>query len=261
MKTNKIYNENCLDTMAKMPDNFIDLTVTSPPYNVDLGNNKFNKNPYNLYNDNKDHCEYISWIRDIFKEVHTKTKSGGRCVINIGDGKNGGVPTHSDIIQLMTQDIGWLPITTIIWNKNQVAGRTAWGSFQSPASPSFPTPFEYIMVFAKEHKKLQYKGESDLGKENFIKWAYGIWNMAPETRMKDFGHPAMFPEELVRRCLEMFSWKNSLVYDPFMGSGTTAKMAIIQNRNFIGSEISKEYCEIAEQRIKSEQNNLFNSVK
>lgn len=245
-----IYNEDCLFTLnTRIEDNSLDLTITSPPYNVDLGNNKLNKNPYDLYNDNKEHQDYINWLKDIFSLIYQKTKSGGRCIINIGDGKNGSVPTHSDIIQFM-KELNWIPMTNIIWNKNQVGNRTAWGSFNSPSSPSFPTPFEYILVFAKENKKLQWKGETDIEKEEFTKWAYGIWNIAPETNMKKIGHPAMFPLELPERCLKMFSWKESLVYDPFSGSGTTAIACKKLNRNFIGSELSKSYYDLSQNRLK-----------
>ena len=69
-------------------------------------------------------------------------------VINIGDGQNGRVPTHSDVIQMMTRDLDFVPFGTIIWNKNQTSPRTAWGSWMSPSCPSFPTPFEYILIFA-----------------------------------------------------------------------------------------------------------------
>lgn len=244
----KIYNEKCEYTLDnRIEECSLDLTITSPPYNVNLGNNKLNKNPYDLYNDNKDHQNYIKWLRNIFSKIYDKTKLGGRCIINIGDGKNGAVPTHSDIIQFM-KELGWIPMSTIIWNKNQVGSRTAWGSFMSPSSPSFPSPFEYILVFAKGNKKLQWKGETDLEKQEFIDWAYGIWNIAPETRMKKIGHPAMFPIELPRRLMKMFSWKNSLVYDPFSGAGTTAIACKENNRKFIGSEISKDYYNISIER-------------
>ncbi len=247
MEVNKIYNEDNLVTLSRMDDNFLDLTITSPPYNVDLGNNKYNKTPYNLYKDNKEHSEYIKLLQTIFEKVYQKTKRGGRCVINIGDGKNGAVPTHSDIIQMMN-GIGWIPMTTIIWNKKNVSARTAWGSFNSPSSPSFPCPFEYILIFAKENTKLQEKGETDLTKEEFIKNAYGIWEFATEKASK-IGHPAPFPIELPTRLMKMLSWTNSVVYDPFMGSGTTAIAAVQNNRTYIGSEISKEYCNIANERI------------
>jgi len=243
-----IYNEDCIETLQRMNDNSLDLTITSPPYNVDLGNNKYNKNSYNLYNDNREHHEYIQWLSGIFNQVYRKTKDGGRCIINIGDGKNGAVPTHCDIMHFMVQ-LGWIPMTTIIWNKNHVSNRTSWGSFNSPSSPSFPKPFEYILAFAKTDRKLQWKGETDLTKEEFIAWAFAEWKFTPETRMKSIGHPAAFPVELPLRCLKMFSWIGSLVYDPFAGSGTTGVACKLSNREFIGSEISEEYCAIANKRI------------
>lgn len=245
---NKIYNKDCLLGIQELSDNSIDLVITSPPYNVDLGNNKFNKNPYNLYNDNKDHKEYIQWLEDIFVNgLYSKMKDGGRICINIGDGKNGAVPTHSDIIQFMSKK--YIPMTTIVWNKNTCGSRTAWGSFCSPSSPSFPTPFEYILVFCKGSKKLSYKGETDLEKEEFIQWTNSLWTFAPERNQKVIGHPAMFPVELVKRCLKMFSYKNATVLDPFMGSGTTAVACKMYSRNYIGFELSSEYINIAENRL------------
>lgn len=253
MEINKIYNEDCSQTIQRMPLNFIDLIITSPPYNVDLGNNKYHKNPYDLYNDNKEHKEYIQWIKTIFTNCYSKIKMGGRVCINIGDGKNGAVPTSSDIIQLM-KEIGYISYTHIIWDKSQVGNRTSWGSFMSPSCPSFPTPFEHILVFCKGNKKLLNKEETDLTKEEFINWSLALWKFNPEIRQKKIGHNAMFPEELPLRCMKMFSWVNSVVYDPFGGAGTTAVVAIKNNRNYILSEISKDYCDIAEERIKEAKN-------
>jgi site-specific DNA-methyltransferase (adenine-specific) len=262
LELNKIYNEDNISTLNRMEDNYLDLTITSPPYNVDLGNNKYNKNPYDLYNDNKEHKEYIEWLKTIFTLVYQKTKSGGRCIINIGDGQNGRVPTHSDIIQMMVQ-IGWIPLTIIVWDKNNVSNRTAWGSFMSPSSPSFPRTFEYVLAFSKEERKLQTKGETDLTKEEFIAWSLGKWSFTGESS-KRIGHPAAFPIELPTRCMKLFSWINSIIYDPFMGSGTTAVSAIKNRRNYLGSEISAEYCDVANKRIakyitelESKTNQLF----
>lgn len=249
LELNKIYNMPCEEGIALLDDNSVDLVVTSPPYNVDLGNNKYNKNPYNLYNDNKDHKEYILWLKSIFKDVYRVLKSGGRVCINIGDGKNGAIPTNSDIIQMMTNDLKYIPMAHIIWNKNSVANRTAWGSFNSPSCPSFPTLFEHILVFAKDNNKLQYKGETDLTKEEFIKWAYSEWVFAPERNQKQIGHPVMFPEELPKRCIKMFSWKDAVICDPFSGAGTTCKVAKELGRQYIGFDISKEYCDISNSRL------------
>jgi len=252
---NTIIHGDCLEVIEQIPDNYIDLTITSPPYNVDLGNNKYNKNPYDLYNDNKEHGDYLDWLTEIFGKIYGKTKSGGRCVINIGDGQNGRVPTHSDIIQLMTHQLKWIPMVTIIWDKNSVSGRTSWGSFNSPSSPSFPTPFEYILGFAKEYRKIQWKGVSDLNRDDFVKWSLAKWVFTGENP-KRVKHPAPFPMELPLRCIKMFSWVDSVVYDPFVGSGTTAIACLENNRSFIGSDISEEYCEIARQRISEHKQQL-----
>lgn len=248
LELNKIYNVDCADGIDLIDDEAIDLVVTSPPYNVDLGNNRYNKNPYDTYNDNLCHAEYIEWLYSIFNRMYPKIKSGGRVCINIGDGKNGSIPTSSDIIQFMTKRCKYIPMTHIVWNKSQIGNRTAWGSFKSPSCPSFPTPFEHILVFAKDNTKLQYKGETDLEKDEFIKWSIPMWTFAPENKQKKYGHPAMFPLELPKRCIKMFSWIGATVFDPFSGGGTTCLSAKELNRKYIGFEISKDYCEISKNR-------------
>jgi len=244
-----INNGDCFYGLDIICDNSINLVITSPPYNVNLGNNKYNKNPYDLYNDNKEHHEYVKWLKNIFQKMYNKLVIGGRICINIGDGKNGGVATSSDIIQFMCKDIGYIPMTHIIWDKGQIGNRTSWGSFLSPSSPSFPTPFEHILIFCKESKKLLKKGISDLTKEEFINWSLALWKFAPENRMKKIGHPGMFPEELPRRLMKMLSYPGDLILDPFAGAGTTLKVAKDLNRNAIGFEISEEYCKITIERI------------
>jgi DNA modification methylase len=180
--------------------------------------------------------------------------NGGRLCINIGDSKNGKIPTHSDLINKLIKK--YLLSTIIIWDKKQVGNRLSWGSFCSPKNVSYPTPFEYILLFCKNHFSLQHKGETDLEKEEFKKWAYAIWEFMPETKMKKYGHPAMFPEELPKRCIKMNSYINDIVLDPFNGAGTTAYVCEKLNRRWIGIEIDEKYCEIAKQRIKKKFNML-----
>lgn len=247
IKINNIYNLKCEELCLQLQNESIDLVVTSPPYNVDLGNNKYKKDGYDVYNDNIEHEKYMKWLYQIFCFLlYEKIKVGGRVCINIGDGKNGAVPTHSDIIQMMCER--YLPVTSIIWDKCDTSNRAAWGSFCSPSCPSFPKTFEFILVFAKEKRKLQYKGETDITKEEFIKWANGYWRFGPENRMKKLGHPAMFPEELPKRLIKMLSWKDALVFDPFCGLGTTCYVAKQLGRNFIGCDISEDYCNKARDR-------------
>jgi site-specific DNA-methyltransferase (adenine-specific) len=241
LQVNNLYHGDCKDLIPQLEDNSIDLVVTSPPYNVDLGNNKYNKKfAYDCHDDNMPYPEYLKWLKNIFYSLRWKMKLGGRVCINIGDGKNGQVPTHSDLLTLL-QEVGYVPYTTIIWDKQNVSARTAWGSFKSPSCPSFPTPFEYIIVVSNPPRKLITKGETDLTNEEFTQWAYGIWRFPGLPRVKGDAHPAAFPEELPKRCIKMFSWKGATVLDPFNGSGTTTKVARELSRNWIGFEKSEHW--------------------
>jgi DNA modification methylase len=244
-----LYHGKSEDVIPTLLDNSIDLVVTSPPYNVDLGNNKFNKTPYDMYNDNLDHQDYIQWLKDIFERIYKKVKLGGRVVINIADGKNGRVPTHVDIIHFMTRELKYIPMANIIWEKNSVANRFSWGSYMSPSCPSFPKSFEYLMVFAKDSIKLQTQGETDLTAKEFKEWAYSMWNITPETKMKRIGHPAMFPVNIPYRLIKLLSWKNAIVLDPFNGAGTTGVACHQLDREYIGIEMSEEYCNLTVKRI------------
>ena len=245
---NKIYNEDCLIGIDELEDNSINLVITSPPYNLEKVS-VHNKIEYNTYKDNKPFNEYIEWLAEIFKKLYNKLTIDGRVCINIGDHKNGAIPVHFHIMDFM-YSIGYKHFTTIIWNKSQTARRTSWGSWLSPSCPSFPTPFEYILVFYKESRKLIHKGESDLIKEEFIQWSLALWNMAPETRMKKMGHPAMFPKELPKRLIKMFSYIDDIVLDPFCGLGTTCKVAKDLDRKYVGFEIDERYYEKTLERLK-----------
>lgn len=259
LETNTIYCGDCLDLIPQLDDRTIDLVVTSPPYNVDLGNNKYHKSPYDLYNDNKEHKEYISFLEEVFRRIYPKMKTGGRVCINIGDGCNGAIPTASDISQCM-RGLTYIPTTHIVWEKGQCGARTAWGSFMSPSCPSFPTPFEHILVFCKENNKLQEKGETDLTKQEFIDWSLALWRFLPETKQTEIGHNAMFPVELPTRCIKMLSYVGALVLDPFSGAGTTALAAKMLKRNYIGFELSETYCGIARKRIREMQIDVLDKI-
>ena len=247
---NEITCGDCEQLIQELDNDSIDLLVTSPPYNVNLGFNKKHKNPYDLYQDNMPYQEYLEWLKSIFGKVKDKMVSGGRVCINIGDMANGSVPTHSDIIQFMSYDLNYVPMTTIIWNKNQIGNRTAWGSYMSPSSPSFPTPFEYILVFAKDtKKKVGDKDKITVHKDDFIKNSLSMWNFAPETRQKKMGLSAMFPVELPKRLIEMLSYKDDVVLDIFSGMGTTCLTAKCLERQYIGFEMSVEYCKKSRTRV------------
>ena len=230
---------DCLEKMKELPDESVHCVITSPPYNVGLN--------YNYYDDNKEHQLYLDFMKKVFIQSYRVLSKDGRMIVNIGDGKNGSIPTHSDFIQICKK-IGFQVLTTIIWNKNTTSNRTAWGSFMRASSPSFPRCFEYILVFRKSHKLLR-KGVSTISKEEFIQFSNGYWNMNTE-KLKKVGHPAAFPLQLPERCIKLFTYEGDVVLDPFMGSGTTGVACINTNRKFIGIELDKNYYDISCKRIK-----------
>lgn len=248
---NKIHLGKCEELIPTLPDNSIDIVITSPPYNVSLGDNKYNKNAYDTYDDGISYVDYMEWLYGIFKDLKDKMVSGGRVCINIGDKQNGKIPTHSDIIQFMIKDLKYLMKTIIIWNKNQIGNRCSWGSFMSPQNPSFPTPFEFILVFCKDtYDKKGNKEDITVTKEEFITNSLASWSFAPESRMnKLYNHPAMFPIELPYRLIQQLSYKNDIVLDIFSGMGTTCLAAEMLQRRWIGFELSENYVKESIERI------------
>jgi len=257
MRLNEIYNGKAEDIILDLDDNSINCVITSPPYNIDMD--------YDIFSDNEDYQKYIDDLKLVFSRLKPKLKKDARICINIADAKNGRFPTHADIINFMVRELGYLMYTTIVWEKSQIGNRISWGSFNSPSFPSFPTPFEFILVFGNETLKLEHKGQSDLDNKEFIDWSLALWRFAPENKMKKkYNHPAMFPEELPKRCLKMFTYKEDVILDMYSGAGTTCFVSKKMDRKFIGIDVSKEYCEIARNRcnkaLTKEEVNLFFEV-
>jgi site-specific DNA-methyltransferase (adenine-specific) len=149
-------------------------------------------------------------------------------------------------------DIGFNMRGEIIWNKAASASpSTAWGSWQSAANPTLRDIHEYILIFSKGNYNRDIKDKQNtITREQFMEWTKSIWTMNAESA-KRIGHPAPFPEELPTRLIQLYSFKNDIVLDPFMGSGTTAISSLKSDRKFIGYDVSQEYIELAEKRIES----------
>ena len=142
----------------------------------------------------------------------------------------------------------------IIWQKSKGANANfAWGSWLSASNPVIRDIHEYCLVFSKDSLKKPTQGESSLEKEEFMESTLSIWNINP-ARAKKIGHPAPFPTELPQKFINLYTYKNDLILDPFLGSGTTAIAAKLLERNFVGYEIEEEYIEIAKNRLKKEVN-------
>jgi site-specific DNA-methyltransferase (adenine-specific) len=244
MELNKIYNVDILEGLNSLEENSVDLIVTSPPYNLSIG-----------YSDNSDgltYSDYLTWAGLWINNCKCILKPGGRICINVPIETNltGKRFIQSDYINIL-EDSTLIRIANITWDKRNVTRRTAWGSWKSPVFPCINNPLECILVYCRyTPRHLGNKEDIDITRDEFIEYTMGVWDMQPAKKSK-VGHPAPFPEELPYRCMKLFSYKNDLVLDPFMGSGTTAIVAKKLGRNYIGFDISPEYCKLANERINS----------
>ena len=242
---------DCLEVMKDIPDNSIDLTVTSPPYD--------NLRTYNGYSFD---------FENIAKELFRITKKGGVVVWVVGDQTIKGSESGTSFKQaLYFKEIGFNLHDTMIYAKkapiplthNRYEQQFEYMFILSKGKPkSFNPILEECISFGKKnrmtHRRLndELSLSSGFGKEiKKNKYKYNIWYFQKEN--KGSFHPASFPEQLAKDHIISWSNENDLVLDPFMGSGTTGKMCKLLNRNFIGIEISKEYLELAKERIEKER--------
>ncbi len=242
MELDKIYNEDCIKTMKQIDSESIDLIVTSPPYNknayaTDKGTNKSwsamrgRQIAYDEYSDDMPQEAYEEWQKSIINECLRVLKPTGSLFYN-----------HKDII---VDGVIVPPKWVYDFNIHQ---QIIWNRGSSCANdPHYFQPItEYIYWIAKDPKRVFFDKSQAAFRQN-------VWNINFETNTK---HPAPFPKLLVGNIIKCCSVEGSVVYDPFMGSGTTALMAAKMKRKFIGSEISSRYCNIANERIKNEMMQL-----
>ena len=245
MNTVNLRNGDCIELIKELPDSSVDAVITSPPYNYDLD--------YSEYSDNKKWDDYFDWLDTLWVECHRVLVDGGRLIINIQPNWKEYIPTHH-IISNRILNIGFKFKSEILWEKNNYnCGYCTWGSWQSPASPYMKYTWEFIEVFVKgDYKHFGEKDDIDISADEFKEWVTAKWSIAPEMRMKEYEHPAMFPEELPRRLMKLFTYKNDTILDPFMGCGTTGAVCVKNKRNFIGFELDEKYFEKAKERIDRE---------
>jgi DNA modification methylase len=272
---NQLYNEDCLITMGNMEDNSVNLTLTSPPYddlrtyNEHVGGNKTEFNGYSFP------------FEDIARELFRVTKKGGVVVWVVGDATNKGSETGTSFRQaLYFKECGFDLYDTMIYQKTGTP---------FPQKTRYNQTFEYMFVFSKgkpdtfnpimkknatagavrhSRKFRNPNGEMIPGFNGKPVNEYGIENniwlikngMNKSTKdLVAFEHPAIFPEELAAKHIITWTKKDDLVYDPFMGSGTTAKMSILLGRNWVGSELDSTYTDICNRRLQGivKQSSLF----
>lgn len=255
METSKIYNENCLDTMSRMPDEFVDMTITSPPYD-----------------DLRDYNGYHFPVKEIAESLFKKTKSGGVVLWVVGDRTvNGDESLTSFEHAFAFRKAGFRVHDTMIYVKNN--------PIPSDCGKRYRQAFEYMFCFSKGQPKtfnpiteptksagqkitafrITGKGrgnvpDEDIGREIKSKrkvtniFGYNVGTSSSKDKIA-FQHPAIFPEQLVIDQIKSWTNEGDIVYDCFMGSGTTAKIAHLLGRKWIGSEISNEYVDIAQERL------------
>ena len=232
----------CQDSrkMDNIPDSSVHLMVTSPPYNVGKE-----------YDEDLSLDDYLDMLRDVFSETNRVLVSGGRACVNIANvGRKPYIPYHKFIMDTML-DLGFLMRGEVIWNKGAGAGvSTAWGSWCSASNPTLRDTHEYILIFSKDKfSRRRQNKESTISKEEFLEYTKSVWEFQPESSKK-VGHPAPFPVELPYRCIQLYTFKDEVVLDPFCGVGTTAIAAIKVDRHFICLDVDPEYVRKANRRIK-----------
>ena len=243
---NQILLGDSLELFKLVPNDFIDIIITSPPYNV-------GKDYGEEYDDEMAFEEYFDFTKAWIKESFRVLKNGGRICINVPmeSNKNGKRYVFKDYIDIC-YETGFITNSMAVWNKTQVTNRCAWGSWLSPSCPNIINPYEVIMIFSKgDRKKKGDKSKIDITRDEFIEYTLGIWTFAPESSKK-IGHPAPFPKELPYRCLKLFSYQEDIVLDPFSGSGTTAIVAYELNRRFLAFEKNKDFWLLSKNRFEEE---------
>ena len=245
----KLICGDVIDAMAAMEPDSVDLIVTSPPYGVGKD-----------YEVDVSQEVYNKLVNDSCKEFKRVLKPDGRICLNAPFTMNYDNNLRLVLYEWETAILGaGLNIRDIIiWNQSNSGNDTAWGSFKSASSPWLRHQCEGIIVGYNDQWKKIRKGESDITRDEFMKYVVDLWTM-PCARNAD--HPAVFSEELPYRAIKLFSYIGDTVLDPFVGSGTTMKVGLRLKRNVIGIDKEKKYCDIIRNGNWFYQSSLFGDVK
>jgi site-specific DNA-methyltransferase (adenine-specific) len=269
IETGKIINGDCIEEMSKLPEGCIDLIVTSPPYGVSI--------KYDVHDDDVEFEEYKVFSKNWLSEAYKVLKDDGRIALNIPyeinrQSKGGRIFFVSEIYQIM-KEIGFqfFGIVDLEEQSPHRSKTTAWGSWMSPSSPYIYNPKECVILAYKKHHIKKVKGEpqwtgvpTDIEQEDgtvkkktvylqedkkeFMELVFGQWNYFADTKSLT---KATFSMDIPDKAIKILSYKNDIVLDPFMGSGTSAVAAEINDRRWLGIELSPNYVEIARKRVQA----------
>ena len=264
---------HCSDTvkfMNEMPEKSVDLIVTSPPYGVGID--------YDSWDDDKYFDEYMKFTRQWLQAAHRVLRDDGRIALNIPyeinrQKKGGRIYFSAEVWMIMKQlGFGFFGIVDLEESSPHRSKTTAWGSWMSPSAPYIYNPKECVILAYKNLPKKQVKGTpqwegeyqmvpnekiegefrkklvyEDKDKKDFMSLVFGQWNYFADTQSKT---KATFSLDIPYRAIKILSYKEDLVFDPFNGSGTTCLAAEMLGRPWLGCDISKNYCDVAKERLK-----------
>jgi DNA modification methylase len=245
--------------MTHVEDNSVALVVTSPPYFA----GKQYEEVLGEAGVPADYFEYLAMLESVFAECKRVLEPGGRIAVNVANlGRRPYRSLSGDVTQIL-QDLGLLLRGEIIWWKGRAAGGScAWGTFQRPNNPVLRDVTERVIIAskgrfdravpAKDRVKIGLPSTATISREEFLESTTDLWEMPPESATR-VNHPAPFPVELPQRLIELYTYENDVILDPFMGSGTSAVAAIRTDRHFIGYDTDADYVKRAKKRVKEEQ--------
>jgi len=243
-----LYCGDALEILEELPEESVDLVITSPPYNV-------GREYGERVDDLKRYEEYLSFAKEWLSKCYRLLKFGGRIAVNVPSCLQQSKRSKSAYLAidyvLLMREIGFLDMEWIGWVKSvdgsSIKNDTAWGSWCSPTHPYLRDIMEYVIVMAKGSKKRKdRKGKNDITAEEFKKFTTNVWYIPPVSCKE---HPAVFPEELVYRLVKLYTWEGDVVLDPFVGSGTTLVVCEKTKRRGIGVEIEEKFCELVVKRL------------
>ena len=252
--------------MTLLPDSSVALVVTSPPYFVGKeyeqavtgANADRNGSP-----PPESYIEYLELLRDVFAECKRVMEPGGRIAVNVANlGRKPYRSLAADVIRILQDDLGLLLRGEIVWIKAEgAAGSVAWGSFRKATNPVLRDLSERVIVASKgrfdrarspqQREQEGYPYKNTMSVDEFMEATLDLWRIDAESARR-VSHPAPFPLQLPRRLIELYTYENDLVLDPFMGSGTTLVAAARTGRRGVGYDLEPEYIEVARQRVATE---------
>ncbi len=242
--------------MAAVPDRCVALVVTSPPYYA----GKEYEQALGEGHIPASYVEFLTVLRDVFAECRRVLEPGGRLAVNVANlGRKPYRSLSGDVIRILQDDLGLLLRGEIIWRKAKGAtGSIAVGSYLSAANPVLRDITERVIVASKgrfdravPRKERERRGlpfENTVTKDEFFESTLDVWEIRPEHARR-IGHPAPFPVQLPERLIHLYTYRDDVVLDPFMGSGSTAVAAVRTGRHYVGYDTDAGYVTLAEERV------------